>query len=131
MVESRIHSIQKIEQALHSQHLTSLYKKRCGQTPPYPHPPLLRKGHQLVSITISHKQSTNSRNQCPTLDLSLVSGSGAVMLQLPKGGYPFKFLPEATPPYPQPPNSEMGPPARGCTLFCLNDHLIGIPSENE
>ena len=33
------------------------------------------------------------------------------------GGNPFNFLSEATPPYPPPPNSEMGPPSEVALSF--------------
>ena len=58
----------------------------------------------------THKQIENSRNSCQTLDLSLVSRSWEAKTDwLHRGGYPFNFLPEATPPYPHLPNFEMGP----------------------
>jgi len=51
-----------------------------------------------------------------------VRGSNAGLCYM--GGIPFNFLLVRPPPYPHPPNSEMDPPALGCTQFCLNAELM-------
>jgi len=39
-------------------------------------------------------------------------------------GTPINLLPHPTPPDPHPLILKKGPPTRGCTLFCSNDHVF-------